>query len=235
MSSHDGNTISLLIIEDHIDIAEVVCDYLERCGYAVDFAADGVTGLHFAVSNSYDVIVLDIMLPGMDGIEVLKKVRGEARRNTPILILSARDTLDDKLVGLDAGADDYLVKPFEIKELEARLRALVRRQRGLVSAEVLQVGELIFDTGTLQVKRADQELKLTPIGLKILAILMKASPQIVSRSEIERQVWGDVLPDSDTLRSHMYNLRKTLDRPFPQPLIHTVQSAGYRMLADHVH
>lgn len=190
-----------------------------------------MTGLHFAVSNVYDVVVLDLMLPGMDGIDVLQKLRTEAKQTTPILIISARDTLDDKLTGLDAGADDYLVKPFEIKELEARIRALVRRQRGIISPSVLQLGDVRLDTGTLVVKRAGIELKLTPIGLKLLTILMKASPKVVSRSELERQVWGDVLPDSDTLRSHMYNLRKILDRPFEHAMLQTVQSAGYRLVA----
>ena len=187
--------------------------------------------MHFAVSNVYEVIILDLMLPGMNGIDVLKKLRTEAKKTTPILILSARDTLDDKLAGLDAGADDYLVKPFEIKELEARIRALVRRRRGVVSPEVLQLGDLTLDMGTLVVTRAGIELKLTPIGLKILTILIKESPKVVSRGELERQIWGDVLPDSDTLRSHMYNLRKMLDRPFEHAMIQTVQSAGYRLIA----
>ena len=222
---------TVLLVEDHQDIAEMVFAYLERRGYEMDYAADGLTGLHLAVTNNYDAIVLDLMLPGMDGFDLCKRLRLEGKRDTPLLMLTARDTLDDKLAGLDAGADDYLVKPFEIQELEARIRALIRRHRKQVSPEVLSVADLELDTATLRVRRGDKELSLTPIGLRLLTVLMRASPRLVSRREIEAEVWGDVLPDSDTLRSHLYNLRKIIDKPFDKPLLHTVQSAGYR-LAD---
>jgi len=224
-------TGSILLIEDHNDIADMVCDFMESKHYIMDYAADGITGLHLAVTGDYDAIILDLMLPGMDGITLLEKVRNEARKATPILILTARDTLDDKLIGLDAGADDYLVKPFEIKELEARVRAMIRRQRGQSSPETLQVGDLLFDTGTMELKRGDSQIKLSPIGLKILRILMQQSPRVVSRRDIERQVWGDILPDSDTLRSHMYNLRKCIDKPFDDQILHTIQNSGYRLVA----
>ena len=223
---------ALLLIEDHSDIATMVYDYLERRGYTVDYAADGVTGLHLAVTHEYDVIILDLMLPGIEGMEVLRKLRLEAKRPAPVLILSARDTLADKLAGLDNGADDYLVKPFEIRELEARVKALVRRQKGLVNPEILRIADLCYDTGAMQVRRGGLALKLTPIALKILGILMRASPRVVSRREIEREVWGDIVPDSDTLRSHIYTLRKIIDRPFRQPLLHTIQNTGYRLARD---
>lgn len=221
----------VLLVEDNHGIAEMVAEYLENRGYALDFAGDGVTGLHLAVTNSYDAIILDLMLPGIDGIEVCKKLRQEGKKATPVLMLTARDTLEDKIVGLDAGADDYLVKPFEIRELEARLRALIRRERRQVSAELLKVGDLTLDTSTLRVTRSGQELSVSPIALKLLTILMRESPRVVSRRDIEREVWGDILPDSDTLRSHLYNLRKVVDKPFDRPLLHTIHSAGYR-LAD---
>ena len=222
---------SVLLIEDHRDIAEMVGAYLETRGYQVDYAADGVTGLHLAVVNDYDAIVLDLMLPGMDGLTLCRKLRGEARRDTPLLMLTARETAADKVAGLDAGADDYLVKPFDIRELEARLNALLRRARGHLAAEVLRVADLTLDTGTLEVQRAGQRLSLTPIALKMLTELMRAAPRVVSRRDLERAVWGEVLPDSDTLRSHLYTLRKVVDRPFDRPLLHTVHGAGYR-LAD---
>ena len=224
------NTASILLIEDHRDIAEMVYDYLEARGYAVDYAADGVNGLNFAVTNQYDLIVLDLMLPGMDGVEVCRKVREDARRDTPILMLTARDTLDDKLVGLDSGADDYLVKPFEIRELEARIRALLRRHRGTVADEVYRVSDLTLDTGSLEVTRGDTDLRLPPIGLKLLTVLMRESPRVVTREQLEREVWGDILPDSDTLRSHLYNLRKVIDKPFETPLLHTIPGSGYRLV-----
>lgn len=220
---------SILLIEDHHDIADMIYEYLERRGFIVDYAADGITGLHLAVTNEFDLIVLDLMLPGMDGIELLEKLRQEARRATPILILTARDTLQEKIAGLESGADDYLVKPFEIRELEARIRALLRRHRGLIRPENLQVHDLEFNTGTMTITRAGQILKLTPIAMTILQILMRASPNMVHRRDLERQVWGDILPDSDTLRSHLYNLRKCIDKPFDVPLLHTIQNTGYRL------
>ena len=223
--------VKLLLIEDHQDIAEMVYAFLEDRGYTVDHAADGVTGLHLAVTEEYDVIVLDLMLPGMDGIDLCQRLRKDARRDTPLLMLTARDTLEDKLTGLDAGADDYLVKPFAVQELEARVRALVRRGQGKLTAERLQIGDLTMDTATLEVRRAGQTLTLTPIGLKLLAALMRASPRVVSRQELEREVWGDVLPDSDTLRSHLYNLRKIVDKPYEKPLLHTLHGSGYKMIA----
>ena len=231
MTSREEPAGSILLIEDNRGIAEMVGEYLERRGYAVDYAVDGVTGLHLAVSEHFDVIVLDLMLPGMDGMDVCRKLRLEAKKAIPVLMLTARDTLQDKLDGLEAGADDYLVKPFEIRELEARVRALIRRERRQVSSEVLRVGDLAFDTATLRVARAGSELQVSPIGLKLLNILMRESPRVVSRADIEREIWGDSLPDSDTLRSHLYNLRKIIDKPFQKPLLHTVHSAGYR-LAD---
>jgi DNA-binding response OmpR family regulator len=222
---------SILLIEDHRDIAEMVGSYLEARGYALDYAADGITGLHLAVVNEYDAIILDLMLPGMDGLSLCRKLREEARRDTPLLMLTARDTQQDKVTGLDVGADDYLVKPFDIRELDARVRALVRRRRGAIAAEVLRVADLTLDTGTLEAQRNGKKLNLTPIALKMLTVLMRASPRVVNRHDLEREVWGDILPDSDTLRSHLYMLRKIIDKPFEKPLLHTVHSTGYR-LAD---
>ncbi len=231
MNKRDEQSGLVLLVEDNRGISETVGEFLERRGYSVDYAADGITGLHLAVSNSYDVIVLDLMLPGMDGLDVCRKLRQEAKKSTPVLMLTARDTLEDKVTGLDAGADDYLVKPFEVKELEARVRALIRRDRRQVSQEVLRVGDLVLDTATLRLTRAGKDLAVSPIGLKLLTILMRESPRVVSRRDIEREVWGDMLPDSDTLRSHLYNLRKVIDKPFQNQLLHTIHSAGYR-LAD---
>lgn len=222
---------NVLLIEDHRDIAGAIVDFLERRGFAVDYAADGVTGLHLAVTNPYDVIVLDIMLPGLDGLSVCRTLREEARNDTPLLMLTARDTLDDKITGLDAGADDYLVKPFEVRELEARIRTLLRRHRGAVARETYAVDDLTFDTATLRVTRGGQSLTLAPIGLKLLTVLMRASPRVVTRQQLEREVWGDLLPDSDTLRSHIYTLRKAIDKPFARPLLRTIAGAGYRLAA----
>lgn len=228
----DPRQPNVLLIEDHRDIAGAIADFLEFRGFVVDYAADGVAGLHLAVTNHYDVIVLDVMLPGMDGIEVCRKLREEARNDTPVLMLTARDTLDDKINGLGAGADDYLVKPFEVRELEARIRSVLRRHRGAVVREIYSVGDLTLDTGTLQATRAGQSLSLTPIGLRLLTVLMRASPRVVTRQQLEHEVWGDLLPDSDTLRSHLYTLRKVIDKPFPTKLLHTIPGTGYRLATE---
>jgi len=222
---------SLLLIEDHADISEMLSSYFEGRGFSVDYAADGLTGLHLAVTNRYDAIILDLMLPGMDGLSICEKLRRDARDSTPIIMLTARDRLDDKVTGLSTGADDYLVKPFAIAELEARVMSQIRRNRGEVTQEFLSVGDLVVDTSTFSVKRAGKALNLTPIGFKLLKTLMKASPAVVSRQDLERKVWGDILPDSDTLRSHMYNLRKTVDKPFDTNLLRTVQGLGYQLIA----
>ncbi|MFN3310518.1 MAG: response regulator transcription factor [Thermomonas sp.] len=225
----NGQAGLVLIVEDNRNISEMVGEYLEDRGFEVDYAMDGLDGYRLAAENAYDAIVLDLMLPRLDGVEVCRRLRNEARKATPILMLTARDTLDDKLGGLSSGADDYLTKPFAIRELEARLRALIRRDRRQVGGGVLQVADLVLDPAALRATRAGQELSLSPIALRLLAILMRESPRVVSRQEIEREIWGDDLPDSDTLRSHLYNLRKVIDKPFDRPLLHTVQSAGYRI------
>lgn len=226
----EENRGSLLLVEDNKDIAEMIGGYLERNGYTVDYAGDGVTGLHLAVANTFDAIILDIMLPAMDGLDVCKKLRTDGKKATPVLMLTARDTLEDKVAGLDAGADDYLVKPFAIQELEARVRALIRRERRSVSAETYQVADLSLDTATLRLKRGGKELNISPIGMKLLTILMRESPRVVKRQDIEREIWGDVLPDSDTLRSHLYNLRKVIDKPFDKQLLHTIHGSGYKLV-----
>ena len=223
---------SLLVIEDHTDISTMLVSYFEGRGFTVDYAADGLTGLHLAVKNHYDAIILDLMLPGLDGLSICDRLRREARDNTPVIMLTARDRLDDKVDGLATGADDYLVKPFAIAELEARIRSQIRRYRGEVAPNLLEVGDLVVDTSTMAATRQGRPLNLTPTGFRILTTLMRASPAVVPRQELERRVWGDMLPDSDTLRSHMYNLRKIVDKPFATPLLKTIQSSGYQIVAD---
>ena len=221
---------TILLIEDHKDIAQMIMSYLSNRGFEVDYAGDGVTGLHLAVTNNYEAIILDLNLPGMDGINVCDKLRREARKNTPVIMLTARDLLDDKLIGLQSGADDYLVKPFAIKELEARVHSLIRRSSGALERDLIEIDDLKVDVSTMQVWRSGEEIKLTPTGFRILVTLMRASPSVVSRQEMEQKVWGDILPDSDTLRSHIYNLRKQVDKPFEQDLIQTIQGSGFKII-----
>lgn len=223
--------IRALIVEDNRDICGNIATYLERCSYVLDFAHDGVTAMHLALTNPFDVIVLDLTLPGMDGLTFCQKLRADARIETPVLMLTARDTLDDRLKGFDAGADDYLVKPFALQELHARLRALYKRSRRN-TANLLTVGDLTLNRSTLQVHRAGRRVELNPAGMKLLQRLMEESPSVVARDDLETLLWADERPDGDALRSHMYKLRQAIDRPFDSPLIHTVHRIGYRVAED---
>ena len=219
----------LLVIEDNRDIAANLGDYLEDRGHTVDYAADGVTGLHLAVVNDFDAIVLDLNLPGIDGIEVCRKLRMEGRKQTPVLMLTARDSLESKLAGFESGADDYLVKPFALQEVEARLQVLARRTKANVS-RVLNIADLEYNLDTLEVHRAGGSIQLNPTALKILQALMESSPSVVTRTELETKVWGEELPDSDSLRVHIHGLRAAIDKPFPTHLIQTRHGIGYRIV-----
>ncbi len=219
----------ILLVEDDDQVATTIGAMLESSGYRVDRAGEGLRGLHLAIVGDYDAIVLDVLLPGLDGMELCRKLRKDARKATPVLMLSVRGSTDDKIDGLWIGADDYLAKPFAAKELLARLSALIRRDRRPVSTEVLVVNDLKLETRTLRATRAGCELALSPICLKLLTILMRESPHVVKRADLEREVWGAELPGSDTLRSHLYNLRQVIDKPFDPPLLHTIHAAGYRI------
>jgi len=223
----------LLIIEDNRDIAANLTDFLSARGHVVDLAGDGVGGLHLALVNDYDAIVLDRLLPGMDGLTMCRKLRGEAGRNTPVLMLTALDSLDDKLIGLEAGADDYVVKPFALREVEARLRTISRRSQPQGQARKLHVAELSFDMDTYRVSRGERVIDLPPISLKLLELLMRASPRVVNRKEMEAAVWGDQPPDSDALKAHLHVLRSAIDKPFENPLLRTVRGVGYQLAEPH--
>jgi len=221
----------ILIIEDNPDIAANLGDFLEDRKHIVDFAADGKTGLQLALTHDFEAIVLDLFLPGMDGLQVCEEIRAQASRHIPILMLTARDQLEDKLEGFRRGADDYLVKPFELQEVEARLEVITRRSDPSLQTRKLQIGELHYDLDTMVVSRAGVNIDLNPIGLKILRCLMRASPRVVTRAEIEADVWGDELPDSDSLRVHIHGLRSSIDKPFEHPMIQTRHGIGYRIIA----
>lgn len=223
--------IRVLIVEDNRDICANIAAYLEKHSYILDFAYDGISAMHLALTHPFDVIVLDLMLPGMDGLNFCKKLRADAEVNTPVLMLTARDTLDDKLKGFAAGADDYLVKPFALQELHARLQALYKRSHGKTD-NLLTVGELTLNRSTLQVHRAGLRVDLNPTGMKLLQRLMEEAPSVVDRDTLETLLWADEIPDGDALRSHMYKLRQAIDRPFDSPLIHTVHRIGYRIAED---
>jgi len=220
--------MKLLIIEDNRSLVANVFDYFEQRGHVLDAAPDGVTGLHLASSNDYDAIVLDWMLPRLDGIGVLRGLREHAGKRTPVIMLTARDGLPDKLSGFEAGADDYLTKPFALPELEVRLKALLARS-GDPARRVLAVADLELDLDTLEAMRGGQRLQLYPASRKLLEALMRSAPAVVSRERLERVLWGDMPPYNDLLRSHMYELRRAVDSPFKIKLIQTVAGTGYRI------
>jgi len=225
----DSQSLRILIVEDNADIAENIGDYLEAQGHVLDYALDGIGGLHLALTQDFDVIVLDIMLPGMDGLTFCRKLREDAAKLTPVLMLTARDTLSDKLEGFRAGADDYLVKPFALEELAARIGVLVRRT-GLPLHDLLRVADLEVDIGKMKVQRAGRPVELNRACLKILIMLMQAHPKVVTRRELEHALWADKPPDSDALRSHIYALRRAVDKAFKRPLIETVHGVGFRLV-----
>ena len=226
--SEEAANATILLVEDHDDLAATIGAFLEDSGFAMDYAADGSIALNLLEDNHFDLIILDLMLPKVDGMKVCKKLRDRGD-STPILMLTARDQLDDKIEGFESGADDYLVKPFDMEELSARVNALIRRARGEVSDGAIKIGDLVFDPRTMRVERDNKRLNLSPTSIRILRILMRESPRLVSREQLENELWGDMLPDSDTLRSHMYNLRKSIDRPFETKLLHTVQGMGFKL------
>jgi DNA-binding response OmpR family regulator len=219
----------ILVIEDHPGLAKNLFDYFGRHGHTLDWASDGINGLHLAVTQKFDAIILDLSLPGIDGLEICRKLRHEANQATPIIMLTARDTVDDRIKGLDIGADDYLVKPFDLKELDARVHALTRRAQKQWLSKTLIVGDLSFDTLTLEVKRAGEILKLPPIPLKLLKFLMMHTDRVVSSSELEQAVWGEDIPQTSALRTHLHTLRQAIDKPFASHLLKTLPGMGYRL------
>ena len=221
----------VLIIEDDLDIATNLYDFLESRGNIVDMARDGVSGMHLAVSGEFDAIVLDLGLPGMDGLLLCSKLRREARLDVPVLILTARDVLDDKLTAFDCGADDYLVKPFALREVEARLKALVARRRGRVVSRRLVHGAIAFDPTNMAVSVDGRPVHLSRKCLRLLEMMMSAPNRVYSRAELEQELWGDEHPQSDSLRSHMHLLRRALTDASGASPIETVHGVGYRFAA----
>ncbi|WP_137173094.1 response regulator transcription factor [Massilia sp. HP4] len=222
--------LSILIIEDNAGLAANIYDYLEACGHQPDAAPDGESGLGLLAINRYDAIVLDWMMPRMDGMTMLARLRQDRKSRIPVIVLTARDQLEHKLHGFLTGADDYVVKPVALAELEMRLRVLVQRTRGAVAeSQVLEVADLRFDLGTLEVSRAGKTLAMTPVRRQLLELLMRRSPGLVRREELETLIWKDDVPDNDVLRSHMHMLRKAVDGDAPRKLLKTIAGSGYRL------
>jgi DNA-binding response OmpR family regulator len=214
----------VLLVEDDLDLAATIVDYLELEKISCDHAANGIAGLKFISQQHYDVVILDVNLPRMDGLTMCKNMR-EQGINIPVLMLTARDTLDDKLAGFAVGSDDYMVKPFEMLELIARIHVLANRRNGL--SNILSLHGVDVDFSAKTVKRDGSILQLSPTGWKILEVLMRKSPEVVSKEQLLNAVWGDELPDSDSLKVHLFKLRQVIDRKNQNKLIQTVAGQGF--------
>jgi two-component system OmpR family response regulator len=220
--------VRVLVVEDEPRMASLLERGFREEGYAVDVAVDGTGGLWMGTEHDYDAIVLDILLPGLDGLEVCSRLRG-AGRWSPVLLLTARDSVEDRVRGLDAGADDYLTKPFSFAELAARVRALVRRRGGERPA-VLLVGDLRLDPATHQTWRGDDELSLSPKEMALLELLMRQAEHVVTRTQILDHVWDFAYDGmSNVVDQYIGYLRKKIDRPFGRQDLETVRGVGYRL------
>ena len=226
---------TLLLVEDNEDILANLYAYLEPLGYALDCARNGRAGLALALERRFDCLVLDVMLPGLDGLALCRALREEHGLNVPVLMLTARDTVADRVLGLEAGADDYLIKPFALKELEARVRALLRRSRlqaGKTAGALWAYADVRLDAAGHRAERAGRPRRLSPTGFRILAELLRAAPGLVRREDLENLLWGDAPPEGSALRTHIHELRRELDKPFAVPLLHTIPHVGYRLSLD---
>jgi DNA-binding response OmpR family regulator len=223
-----STSLNMLLVEDQQSIARNIADYMEAKGHVFDFASQGEQGLDLALKHHFDLIILDLNLPKMDGLEVCQQIRKLSSRHIPILMLTARDSIDDKVSGFTAGADDYLTKPFSLQELEVRCLALSRRHL-LQTSDTLILGPLSIDRQRKQISRDNKTLQLHAMGVRIITILAESYPQVVSRSMLTQKLWGDEPTESDAVRSHIYQLRNVLDKPFEYPILKTVHGVGFTL------
>ena len=222
-------TLNILLVEDDLDLANGVIDFLSLKGVDCDYAPDGRVGLNLAVTHDYDLIILDINLPHISGYNVCSQIRQKGI-DIPILMLTAKDTVEDKLVGFDCGTDDYLIKPFDINELLARIKALSKRRS--TQAKMLTIDDFVMDLSLKTATRAGEPIVLGSIGWMILEVLLRESPNVVSKEQLEQAVWHGELPNSSALKVHIFRLREKIDKPFNKPLIHTVAGYGFAMRVD---
>ncbi|MGF1875633.1 response regulator transcription factor [Photobacterium frigidiphilum] len=220
----------VLVVEDNEELQGILADFLEVKGAEVDFADNGELGLKLALENDFDAIILDVMMPKKDGMQVAKELR-ENGCTTPILMLTALNGREDLLKGFERGIDDFVSKPFNFPELEVRLSALIKRYRGDVASSLIQFGSLIIDQRSHKVTREGKQLLVTPVMYQILVKLTKTAPEMVSRDVLIHEIWGEDVPDKDVLRSHIYLLRNVLDKPFKKPMLITVPKFGFRLEA----
>ena len=217
----------LLLVEDDIKIAQFVVNGLREAGFAVDHATDGEDGLHLALTEPYDLAIVDLMLPKLDGLTLIEEVR-KKEINTPVLILSAKRSVDDRVIGLRKGSDDYLVKPFAFSELLARVQALIRRSTLVTAPSELKVADLKLNLHTRRVFRAEKEIVLQPLEFSLLEYLMRNSGRVVSKTMIMEHVWDyNFSPQTNVVEARICYLRDKIDKDYDKKLIHTVRGVGY--------
>jgi two-component system OmpR family response regulator len=217
----------VLLVEDDVKIASFVLKGLKAAGFAVDHAADGEAGLHMALTEPYDAAIIDIMLPQLDGLTLIDRMRRESV-NTPVIILSAKGSIDDRVKGLQTGSDDYLTKPFAFSELLARVQALIRRTGGISEPTGLSVGDLFMNLLTREVIRAGRKFELQPLEFSLLEYLMRNAGKVVSKTMIMEHVWDyNFDPQTNVVEARICRLREKIDKDFPKKLIHTVRGVGY--------
>ncbi len=219
---------AVLVVEDNHDIAVQLVDYLANKGFIVDYAAHGKTALQLLAAQSFDIVILDLMLPDTDGLSICRHIKQNLDTNIPVLMLTARDSLDEKVQGFGVGADDYLTKPFALEEVYVRCLALGKRQQ-LHKQKTLTIGELKLNVQQHSAIRGGQHLPLSSTDFSILRLLAEAYPHAVSKRQLNQQVWGDDLPQTDALRSHIYTLRNVVDKPFSYPMIKTLHGIGFKL------
>lgn len=220
--------MKLLLIEDHAEISKVIFEYLELKGHELDYARDGEQGVDLAQTNRYDVIILDVMLPGISGLEVCQNLRAKFV-DVPVLMLTARDSVDDILQGFNSGADDYLVKPFDLSVLEARVKAIHNRKHGYFGGKELHFEDLTLNVQTRVLTRDQNAIKLNDTLFKLLKLLMLKAPDVATRCELIQELWPDDQPDEDLLRNQVYRLRNLVDKPYTAHFIHSVPKVGYQL------
>lgn len=222
----------ILMVEDHYELASTVCEFLEEHDFVVDHARNLDAARNLLKQRPYHLLLLDINLPDGSGYDLCEWLRNQQSMDIPVLMLTARDTLNDKLNGFKSGTDDYLVKPFDFNELVMRIQALIKRSLGEVSNRELKISDLVLDPGRQYISRSGQSIELPPIQFKLLKLLMRNAPNVLTKQEIMMELWGDEEPESDALRSHIYNLRKMIDKPFEKKLIQTVSGVGLKISTE---
>lgn len=220
--------MKILLIEDNQTISKQIGEFLAGHQWQVDFAHNARLGIRLALEHIYDVILLDLNLPDLDGLTVCREIKRNTDITPPVLVITARDSFEDKIAGFQHGGDDYMTKPFDLRELALRCEALARRQL-LHQPKTIVLGELILDARSKTAMYGDLPLELTSIGYRILEMLVNAYPEPISRAYITHQIWGDTPPETDALKSHIYSLRKSLAKSFGRPMLTTIMNAGYKL------